>query len=74
MQIAILGNQISWYCDQLQQAARARGHEASKIEFRDMAAFVNHSACEQFFSYDAEQTRINLPHFDCLIIRTMPPG
>lgn len=74
MRIAILGNQRSWYCEQLSQAARSRGHEACKIEFRDLASFIPGTTAEQGYSYDADQQQIQLNGFDALIIRTMPPG
>lgn len=74
MRIAILGNQGSWYCEQLHQAAQSRGHVTFKIEFRDLASLISGTAPEQCFSYDAEQNQITLNQFDCLIIRTMPPG
>ncbi len=74
MRIAILGNQGSWYCKQLSHAARARGHQPSRLEFRNLASQLIDAQQEQFSSHDpgGQQTRLN--PFDCLLIRTMPPG
>ncbi len=74
MRIAILGNQGSWYCRELQQAAEARGHSSCTLEFHDLAAWLPGLSAEQFSSYDAEEGQIDLNQFDALIIRTMPPG
>ena len=74
MRIAILGNQGSWYCEQLHQAAQSHGHESFIIEFRDLASEILKTNQEQSFSYDAKRNPIKLNPFDCLIIRTMPPG
>lgn len=74
MRIAILGNQGSWYCKKLSDAASTHGHESFQLEFRDLASHLLEAQREQFFSYDAESNRNSLNSFDCLIIRTMPPG
>ncbi|QDV17961.1 Ribosomal protein S6 modification protein [Gimesia panareensis] len=74
MRIAILGNQGSWYCRELKAAAEARGHQACTLEFRDLDALLSGQSMEQFCCYDADEQQINLNQFDCLIIRTMPPG
>lgn len=74
MRIAILGNQRSWYCEQLSQAAHTRGHDPFKMEFHDLASHLTGTHQERSFSYDAEHTPVELNGFDCLIIRTMPPG
>ncbi|QDT99065.1 ATP-grasp domain-containing protein [Gimesia aquarii] len=74
MRIALLGNQESWYCKKLSDAANACGHASFRLEFRDLASHVLETQQEHFFSYEAESSHIKLNDFDCLIIRTMPPG
>lgn len=74
MRIAILGNQGSWYCRDIKQAAESRGHTVCSLEFRDLGALISGRSPERFFSDEADQERIDLNLFDCLIIRTMPPG
>ena len=74
MRIAILGNQGSWYCKQLSQSASTRGHESTNMEFHDLSSLVAENQAEQFFQNSVESNGINLNPFDCLIIRTMPPG
>ncbi len=74
MRIAILGNQGSWYCKQLSQAASARGHEIVNTEFHDLSSLLVENQSEQFFQNSPENHDVNLNLFDCLIIRTMPPG
>tara|TARA_R110002095_G_scaffold190753_1_gene168404 strand:- start:1464 stop:2387 length:924 start_codon:yes stop_codon:yes gene_type:complete len=74
VRIAILGHQGSWYCEQLSQSAAARGHESVKLEFRDLTSLLAGTQQEQFFWQGEENERIELSQFDCLIIRTMPPG
>lgn len=74
VRIAILGNQGSWYCNKLRIAASAREHDSFQLEFRDLTSHLLEAQQEQFFSYEAENNHSNLNDFDCLIIRTMPPG
>ncbi|MEX0725128.1 MAG: RimK family alpha-L-glutamate ligase [Planctomycetaceae bacterium] len=69
MQIAVLGNEGSWYVADLERAGRERGHVVQRLDFPRLTASTN----------VAETTNITcgelaLKKFDAVIVRTMPPG
>jgi ribosomal protein S6--L-glutamate ligase len=68
VRIAILGNQDSWYCNELLRAATERDHEATRADFTDFVAAVGGQG-----SPLATETN-DLASFDAVIVRTMPPG
>ncbi len=61
MRIAVLSHGAGWHVQDLQRAARARGHEAEAIDFRLVWA-------------DLPGRTTSLAGFDAVIVRTMPPG
>ena len=66
--IAVLANRRSWYAAQLKQAARLRGHRATRIDFTRLKSGV----CDG-------QSRLtcgdlDVSNVDAVIVRTMPPG
>lgn len=68
MKIVVLGNEGSWYVEQLARAADARGHACRRAEFRELAAEVAGPSAPIL----AGQT--DLATADAVIVRTMPPG
>ena len=68
MRIAILGNEGSWYVDELARAAESRGHHGFRADFRQLASNV----AGQSFRVHSEGS--NLSEADAVIVRTMPPG
>lgn len=68
MQIGVLGNEGSWYVDQLCAVASNRGHAAVPLQFPMISARI---------SGGETQLRIgnhDITTFDALLVRTMPPG
>lgn len=68
MHIGVLGNEGSWYVNQLTQAARERGHTATELRFPGQSPAVLHG-----------RTQLSIDTFDALcldaiVVRTMPPG
>ena len=68
MRIGVLGNDGSWYVEQLCSVARTRGHDACALQFTEFRAAINDN-----------QTRLSIgdvdtKSLDALIVRTMPPG
>lgn len=68
MQIAVLGNEGSWYVDDLQRAARERGHRCERIDYGALVAEAS-AVRNTVLSGDAD-----LATWDAVVIRTMPPG
>ena len=68
MKIAVLGNEGSWYVDQLLVAARTRGHQCERVDFRRIRSDVTMSAL------GVQSDEVNLSNSDAIIVRTMPPG
>ncbi|MCA8998544.1 MAG: RimK family alpha-L-glutamate ligase [Planctomycetaceae bacterium] len=67
MQIAVLGNEGSWYVDQLTVASHRRGHGCQRADFRRLMSRTGPQSA--VFAEEDDLTRI-----DALIVRTMPPG
>lgn len=74
MQIGILGNAGSWYVADLERAAAAAGHRATRLEFPRLVARCGDD--KRGFSRDVALTCAgeDLTHLDAVIVRTMPPG
>lgn len=68
MNIAVLGNEGSWYVDRLSQAARSRGHECQRVDFCSLTAELNRCRLDIF------ATDNPLSSCEAVIVRTMPPG
>ena len=68
MHIAILANPGSWYCADLERAARARGHLVSPMPFQRLAAHVLTGRAS------VQDLATELSAVDAVLVRTMPPG
>ena len=68
LQIAILGNEGSWYVEDLARAAQSRGHHSLRADFRRLVSHVS----GEHTSVTADG--INFDTIDAVIVRTMPPG
>lgn len=68
MHIAILANRGSWYCADLERAARSRGHRVSPMPFQQLAAQVM-TGRSSVHGASAELSAV-----DAVLVRTMPPG
>ena len=68
MQLAVLGNANSWYCDALERAADRRGHRCARIDFPTLVARAG-TAGSPLAAQAAD-----LAAMDAVIVRTMPPG
>lgn len=68
MRIAVLGNDGSWYVDDLQRAARDRGHVCERIDYGALVAEAS-AVRNTVVSGDED-----LAGWDAVVIRTMPPG
>lgn len=68
MNIVVLGNEGSWYVDQLQRAARQRGHLCERADFRRLSASVVEASTR------IQSDGPDLHRADAVIVRTMPPG
>lgn len=71
MRIGVLGNSGSWYCDDIDRAASARGHDCSRLEFPRLAGACGFDSPGQ---NGASLDEAWLREFDAILIRTMPPG
>ena len=71
MRIGVLGNSGSWYCDDIDRAASARGHDCSRLDFPRLAGASGFETPEQ---NGASLDEAPLSEFDSILIRTMPPG
>lgn len=65
MRIAILAHADSWYFRDLARAARERGHESLRWDFRELSAAVRAQRGACACGPDAA---------DLVVVRTMPPG
>jgi len=67
MRLAVLGSQESWYVKDLRRAAAGR-HDVWPLTFRRLVGTIqpDHTA--------AASGDCQLAEFDCLLVRTMPPG
>jgi RimK family alpha-L-glutamate ligase len=72
VRIGILGNEGSWYGDDISRAATERGHECVRVEF----PLVSVSCGEPGHAGRkvANSAEHDLASFDAVIVRTMPPG
>jgi ribosomal protein S6--L-glutamate ligase len=68
VQIAVLGNAGSWYCAELERAARVRGHRCTRVDFRRLCAGVTKS------NATVVGGDTDLVSLDAVIVRTMPRG
>ncbi len=68
MKIGVLGNEGSWYVNELCQAGRELGHVVSPLAFPSLTA---HNSNKQL-QYSCGET--GLSSLDAIIVRTMPPG
>ncbi len=68
MKISVLGNEGSWYVDQLCAVARKRGHVCERNDFRRFVSIISTSS--ELIRSDES----NLSEIDAVIVRTMPPG
>lgn len=68
MRIGVLGNEGSWYVNQLCRNATVRGHDSFALQFPDLKADVLENV-PRFHFGDVDATSL-----DAIIVRTMPPG
>lgn len=72
MRIGILGNEGSWYVNDLNRAANSRGHECVRVDFPQVA--VSCGQVEDSATPAVSSGEHDLTSFDAIIVRTMPPG
>jgi ribosomal protein S6--L-glutamate ligase len=70
MNIVILANPTSWYSDDLERAAHARGHHVQSLPFENLMARV----VPGIPGYTGGDPPVDLQKADAIIVRTMPPG
>lgn len=68
MRVGILGNEGSWYVDELCRIGQRLGHDVTPLTFPSLFA---HNRQDQFQVSCGESS---LFEFDVIIVRTMPPG
>ena len=68
MQIGVLGSDTSWYAADLERAAGSR-HRVACLPFSRVRCELEGGDSLGFFSGGAPLAR-----FDCLLVRSMPPG
>jgi len=68
MRIGVLGNEGSWYVDELCRVGQGLGHDVGSLTFPSMFA---HNSEDQLQLNCGEASLLN---FDAIIVRTMPPG
>ena len=68
MHVGVVGNEGSWYVEQLCTAAAARHHTATPLRFQDICAQIRDGKTTLLLG----EQRIG--DLDALLIRTMPPG
>jgi len=68
VKIAVLGNEDSWYVEQLLRAASLGGHDGCRVDFRTLGSEVESNRLT------VQGSEICLSDFDALVVRTMPPG
>ena len=69
MQIAVLGNEGSWYVADLERAGRERGHVVHRLDFPRLTASTNVAGLTMLMC-----GAVSLSEYDAVIVRTMPPG
>lgn len=72
MRFGVLGNEGSWYGEDLSRAASERGHECVRVDFPLVAASCGESSGVHPGTVSSGE--YDLTTFDALIVRTMPPG
>lgn len=68
MNIVVLGNEGSWYVDDLHRAAEERGHRCQRIDFHRLASAV----CRASTNVTCDGGSVS--DTDAILVRTMPPG
>ena len=68
MRIGVLGNEGSWYFQDLQRAAQLLEHEITRLDFPQIVAQVSSQATK------LRAGEVPLKPFEAIIVRTMPPG
>ncbi|MEZ6123395.1 MAG: RimK family alpha-L-glutamate ligase [Planctomycetaceae bacterium] len=68
MRIGVLGNEGSWYVNQLCAVAEQRGHQAVALQFPELQAGIRRGQSQ------LQIGDTDLLSLDVLLIRTMPPG
>ena len=71
MRVAVLGAASSWYVRDLQRAAGMRGDVVEPIPFSQIGAYVG---CAEGYPSGCFSKHRDWSEFDCLLVRTMPPG
>ncbi len=74
LKIGVLGNEGSWYVQDLQRAACKRGYELTRLDYREMLNFNGTDGSLRLESLSKSSSRADLTRFDAIIVRTMPPG
>lgn len=72
MKLGILGNEGSWYVEDLSRAAVKRGHQCERVEFPLISSACGRGAAESGRTLSSGES--DLTEFDAIIVRTMPPG
>lgn len=73
MHLGLLGNRESWYVAELTRAARARGHQALRLDYTLLSGSEGAPSRVHRLN-DEDRTVVPLDHMDAVIVRTMPPG
>ncbi len=68
MIISVLGNEGSWYVEELSRASLSRGHSCQCVDFRALTSSVE----EATTNVSSEEHQLS--ESDAIIVRTMPPG
>ena len=68
MRIGVLGNEGSWYVNELYQKGRELGHVVSPLVFPSLTAYNSNDRLQINCGEDS------LLQLDAIIVRTMPPG
>ena len=68
MQVGVLGNEGSWYVEQICTAATSAGHNAFALQFQQLRAGVTDNISHLHIG------NIDATSLDAIIVRTMPPG
>jgi RimK family alpha-L-glutamate ligase len=68
MRIGVLGNEGSWYVEQICSAAAGAGHSAVALQFQHLRAGVRDNISHLHIG------EIDATSLDAIIVRTMPPG
>lgn len=68
MRVAVLGSPQSWYVKDLQRAAQTR-HQIVPLPFSRIHSHLDQSQGPRLYAGSSDLSR-----FDCILVRTMPPG